>query len=242
MRKAFWLGVFLLVGAIAPSLASADGSYTFFGSASYVSPGYNSNRAVLLSSDEFASPPLSSGIDLTFPSGMLLSSLSTLSTYYDFTASTCGQGSPRFGISLAAYPGATIFVYVVPPSSPNTFTGCTQNAWTNTGNLLDGSTYPTAVEPNSFPDWPGPQYNTWANVVSKYGSQTVTDIFLVSDAGPSGSQSVQIDNTYVNTTLYSYEPTKISDCKSGGWQTFTFAPGPFNNEGACVSYFAKQQR
>ena len=238
MRKALWMGVFLLVVAIAPSLALADGSYTFFGSASYVSPGYNSNRAVLLTSDANANPQLFSGIDFTFPSGMLLSSLSTLSTYYDFTASTCGQGSPRFAISLAAYPNATIFVYIVSPSNQN----CTENAWINTGNLLDGSVYTDNVEPHGFYDWTGPLYNTWADVVKQYGSQTVSDIFLVSDAGPSGSQTVQIDNTYVNTTLYSYEPTKISDCKNGGWQTFTFAPGPFKNEGACVSYFAKQPR
>lgn len=30
------------------------------------------------------------------------------------------------------------------------------------------------------------------------------------------------------------------DCKNGGWQNFPTPPGPFKNQGACVSYFAKQ--
>jgi hypothetical protein len=27
-------------------------------------------------------------------------------------------------------------------------------------------------------------------------------------------------------------------CKDSGWQSFTTAPGPFKNQGQCVSYFA----
>jgi hypothetical protein len=66
----------------------------------------------------------------------------------------------------------------------------------------------------------------------------VTDIFLVSDDGPSGSQTVLIDNTDVNGTTYDYEFASKDDCKDGGWQNFTFAPGPFKNQGQCVSNFA----
>jgi hypothetical protein len=32
-------------------------------------------------------------------------------------------------------------------------------------------------------------------------------------------------------------PTK-NDCKDGGWQKFVLPPGPFKNQGQCVSYFA----
>jgi len=30
-------------------------------------------------------------------------------------------------------------------------------------------------------------------------------------------------------------------CKDGGWRKFVSSPGPFQNQGQCVSYFAKQQ-
>ncbi len=30
------------------------------------------------------------------------------------------------------------------------------------------------------------------------------------------------------------------DCKDGGWKNFPTAPGPFKNQGDCVSYFARQ--
>jgi hypothetical protein len=69
----------------------------------------------------------------------------------------------------------------------------------------------------------------------------VTDIFLVSDNSPTGTQTVLIDNTNVDGTLYTYEPNSPQDCKDGGWQNFTFAPGPFKNQGQCVSYFEHQK-
>jgi probable HAF family extracellular repeat protein len=31
------------------------------------------------------------------------------------------------------------------------------------------------------------------------------------------------------------------DCKDGGWMQFTSSPGPFKNQGQCVSYFAHQK-
>jgi len=30
-------------------------------------------------------------------------------------------------------------------------------------------------------------------------------------------------------------------CKDGGWRKFVSSPGPFQNQGQCVSYFAKRQ-
>jgi hypothetical protein len=78
-----------------------------------------------------------------------------------------------------------------------------------------------------------------------FSGAVVTDIFLVSDNGPGsgglGSQTVLIDNTNVNGTVYDYEFTSKDDCKDGGWKNFTSAPGPFKNQGDCVSYFAHQK-
>ena len=53
---------------------------------------------------------------------------------------------------------------------------------------------------------------------------------------------MDIDNTTINSTLYDYEFTSKDDCKNGGWKTnFIYPPGPFKNQGDCVSYFATRQ-
>lgn len=232
--KRGWLSLFLILGAVLPALAAVGTGYTLFGGATYVSPGENSNRAVQLVSD--ANMGLYSGIDFGVTPNMTINELNELGTDYKFTAASCANGSPRFGIQLAGVSG-TIFVYIGPPPS---YTGCPPNVWTPTGNLL----MPTSlVDTSQLPG--GTFYDTWAAAQMRYSGKIVTDIFLVSDNGPSvtglGSQTVLIDNTDVNGTLYDYEFTNASECKDGGWKNFTFAPGPFKNQGQCVSYFAHQK-
>jgi hypothetical protein len=78
----------------------------------------------------------------------------------------------------------------------------------------------------------------WGAAQARYSGSIVTDIFVVSDYGPTGSQTVLIDNTDVNGMLYDYEFTSKDDCKDGGWKDFIVSPGPFKNQGDCVSYFA----
>jgi hypothetical protein len=230
MRKLLWLGV-LLLGVI-PALAAVGIGYTLFGSASYVSPGDNSNRAVMLVADGNANPAIYSGVDFAVPSGLTINNFNMLSTDYDFTVSSCGVGSPRFGIQLDAYPNGTIFVYIGPPPS---YTGC-PSGWTNTGNLLTSA---SLVDTSQLPG--GNFYDTWIAAQARYGGSSVTDVFVVSDYGPTGSQTVLIDNTNVNGTVYDYEFTGKDDCKDGGWQKFIYPPGPFKNQGQCVSYFARQK-
>ncbi len=217
------------------AIAAVCSGYSFFGGATYVMPGHNSNRAVKLVAGANANPPIFSGVDFAVSPTLTINSLNDLSTDYNFTAGSCGNGSPRFGIQLAGFPG-TIFVYIGPP--PN-YTGCPPNVWINTGNLL---TPASLVDTSQLPG--GTFYDTWAAAQTRYRGQQVTDIFLVSDNGPSptglGSQTVLIDNTDVNGTTYTYEPTSKDDCKDGGWQNFTFAPGPFKNQGDCVSHFASE--
>lgn len=228
MKKISWLGLFLIVG-IFPALAAVGVGYSLFGQASYVSPGNNSNRAVKLVADANANPAVYSGIEYGIPANLTINDLNTLSTDYKFTASTCGVGSPRFGIQLDGYSG-TIFVYIGPPPS---YTGCPLNVWTNTNNLL---TPASLVDTSQLPG--GTFYDTWAAAQARYSGKKVTDIFVVSDYGPTQSQTVLIDNTNVNDTLYTYEFTSKDDCKQDGWRNFTFSPGPFKNQGQCVSYFA----
>jgi hypothetical protein len=230
MRRLAWIGIFLIVGSL-PALAAVGTGYSLFGDATYVSPGNNSNRAVQLVSN--ANTGVYSGIDFAVPANLTINDLKTLSTDYNFTAASCALGSPRFGITLASNPNAAIFVYIGPP--PN-YTGCPPNVWSNTGNLLTPASLVDATQ------YGGTFYEPWAAVQAQFSGQVVTDIFVVSDNGPApgDSQTALIDNTDVNGTLYDYEFTSKNDCKDGGWKNFTFPPGPFKNQGQCVSYFAKQ--
>jgi subtilisin family serine protease len=48
----------------------------------------------------------------------------------------------------------------------------------------------------------------------------------------------------VDLALQSLNCTAVAtkdDCKDGGWRNFISSPGPFENQGQCVSYFARQK-
>lgn len=217
------------------STAVAAGSYNLFGTAIPVHPGNASNTAIQLSSVGLLT---SGGINFdetsVTPPVTTLSTLQVLSTDYMFTAGSCGGGSPRFQINVD---GKNIFVYIGPP--PN-YTGCAANVWLNTGDLLEAALF---VDTSQLPG--GTFYDTWASALIKYGTHTVTGIQLVADGGwavAGGTQTVQVDNVMINTTLFTFEaevvPNDKEKCKKGGWQDFTSSPGPFKNQGDCVSYFA----
>lgn len=232
MKRLVGFSLLFAAAGILSAVAAVGTGYSLFGSATYVSPGHNSNRAVQLISNGNADPAVYSGIDFGVASNLTINNLNVLSTDYDFTASSCGVGSPRFGIQLAGQSG-TIFAYIGPPPS---YTGCPPNVWANTGNLLS----PTSlVDTSQLPG--GNFYDTWSAAQARYSGAQVTDIFVVSDYGPTGSQTVLIDNTNVNGTLYDYEFSSPDDCKNNGYQNFTYPPGPFKNQGQCVSYFEHQK-
>lgn len=229
---ALTLGVATL--AATSAIAATGTGYTLFGRATYVMPGNASNRAVQLISDLSNANPADdfSGIDFAVPAGMTFNSLSDLATDYKFTANSCGGGSPRFQINIG---GVNAFVYIGPP--PN-YTACPQNVWSNTGNLATPAGF---IDTSQLPG--GTMYDTFAAARIKYGTMEITGIQLVADAGwafPSGVQTVLIDNTQINSTLYPYEPKSEEDCMDGGWRNFTSAPGPFKNQGQCVSHFASE--
>lgn len=129
-----------------------------------------------------------------------------------------------------------IFVYIGPP--PN-YSGCPQNVWANTGNLVTPASLVDATQLG------GAFYEPWSAVVASYGTYPVTGIQLVTDAGwafPSTGQTVDIDNTMINSTTYTYEvpvATSSNQCKNGGWQNFNDSNGnAFKNQGDCVSFVA----
>ena len=154
--------------------------------------------------------------------------LNNLSTDYKFLSGSCGAGSPRFGATTST--GGTIYFYI--GAFPN-YTDCPAGVWANTGNLAS----PASVVDSS--QIGGTFYDSYAHVQAVYGSLVITDIFIVADGG-NPTQSVEIDNTMVNNATYTYE-TPDSLCKNGGYQNFTSAPGPFKNQGQCVSYFEHQK-
>ena len=227
-----------LVAFVLASLALVQGTtalaasgYTLFGDAQIVSGG-NPGNAAQIRSDASRSPAYG-GVDFATPAGMTVGDLTNLSTDYKFTAGSCAGGAPRFQINVTIPDGSTqnIFVYIGPP--PN-YTDCPPNVWANTLNLV---TPVSLVDTGQLPG--GTFYDLWARVLLVYGSYPVTGIQLVTDgswAVAGGTQTVLVDNVMINSMKYTFE-TKDS-CKNGGWQDFTSSPGPFKNQGDCVSFFA----
>jgi len=213
----------LLALMLSQSSVALAASYTLFGDASLVHPGNASDTAAQLRSVATTY----GGVDFDVPSGTTVGQLTNLGTDYKFTSGSCGGGAPRFQINTAQ---GNIFVYIGPP--PN-YTLCPMNVWLPTGNLLL-----LPVDSSQLPG--GTFYDTWAHVLAAYGSLAVTGIQVVSDGGWSvgTTQTVLVDNVQINDMLFTFEtpPTKDS-CKDGGWKDFTSAPGPFKNQGDCVSYF-----
>jgi hypothetical protein len=220
-----WLGAIAAAGlglALSTGPALAAGGYTLFGDASLVHPGNNSQTAVQLRSAGTGF----GGIDFGIPAGTTFSQIQILSTDYQFTSGSCGGGAPRFSINVD---GANAFVYIGPP--PN-YTGCPPNFWANTGNLALATSF---VDTSQLPG--GTFYDTFAAADLKYGLDVVTGIQLVTDAGwMFGTQTVLIDNVTINDATFSFESAQ--SCKDGGWRQFTSSPGPFKNQGDCVSSFA----
>jgi hypothetical protein len=230
MKLAFSRSILVLAIALAavPLTASAASSgFTLFGDAQLVSPGHNSPTGVQLRSSTTIAPGYG-GIDFSVASGTTFGSISNLGTDYMFTAAGCGGGAPRFQINVD---GVNAFVYIGPPPS---YTGCPMNVWTSSGNLAAPSGF---VDTSQLPG--GAFYDTFAAADAKYGTHAVTGIQLVIDADwffPSGTQTVVVDNVMINDTTYTFESKE--SCKDGGWENFTSAPGPFKNQGQCVSFFA----
>jgi hypothetical protein len=149
------------------------------------------------------------------------------------TEGTCGGGSPRFQVNVTnpeTGDSGNIFVYVGP--APN-YTNCQQGVWVNSGDLLEsGLTIDTSQLTG------GTFYDQFDNAVTAFGSYEVTGVQLVVDSyWFNGTQTVLVDNVAVNGNVETFE--NANTCKKDGYLLFTAAPGPFKNQGQCVSYFAR---
>jgi hypothetical protein len=141
-----------------------------------------------------------SGATFTGTGVTTFSSIATLSTEFDVTDDDCLAGSPRFQVRVQTPSGEkNVFVYLGPTPS---FTGCSQNVWIASGNLI-GSTEPrfeTAQVQSG-----GPLYKTYAEALAVVGSLQVTGISLVIDSGyafADKEQTVRIRNVKVNGSTF----------------------------------------
>jgi len=157
-----------------------------------------------------------SGVELQIPASLKLSDITQLATEFNVTDDDCGAGSPRFQVQIG---GKNMFVYLGPAG---TLTGCTQNTWLSSGNLV-GTADACRVDTSKFTG--GTQCSTWAAALTLLGSQAVEKISIVVDASwnsPSQAnpaftdkeQTVLLRNAKVNDKTY-LEP-KV---EGGGGQT-----------------------
>jgi hypothetical protein len=126
-------------------------------------------------------------------------SLTTLSTEFDVTDDDCIAGSPRFQVRVQTPSGEkNVFVYLGPTPS---FTGCSQNVWVASGNLI-GS---TEGRFDTSQVQAGTQVSTYAQALALVGTYQVTGISLVVDSGwalADKEQTVRIRNVKVNTSTF----------------------------------------
>ena len=100
-----------------------------------------------------------------------------------------------------------------------------------------------------------------------FSAVLISAIAIVLGSGPSSAQNAYITNSGSNTVsvidtatntvvstipvgsgpdafgIFIQPPSANSGkdaCKDGGWRKFVSSPGPFQNQGQCVSFFAKQ--
>lgn len=224
-----------LVLSATTALAMTPQDYSLFGDASYTT-GNASSRAVHLVSD---SDPGYGGIDYAIDAGTTFADLTTLSTDYKLESDdACVGGSPRYQINLIdpnTNEEKNIFAYFGTDSGG---APCIPGTWQNTGDMLEAGRLLDTSQLTG-----GAFYDPYAAALAKYGSWTVTGIQIVTDSGwasQDGEHAVDIDNTLINATLFTYEipqPTNAAQCKNGGYQNLADEYGnTFKNQGQCVSF------
>ena len=241
------------VAAVAALLATAAlaANGTPFGGAT------TSNGVLTLVSDtgDAASANDASGATLTGTGVTTFASIATLSAEFNVTDDDCSGGSPRFQIQVQTASGAkNVFVYLGPAPS---FTGCSQNVWIASGNLIGSAD----ARFDTSQVQAGTQVSTYAGALALVGSYQVTGISLVVDSGwafADKEQTVQARNVKVNASTF-FEPSGPKPPTSGlnpaqackklrsdlGVEAFRMAYGTNGNKknafGKCVSKMARMK-
>lgn len=239
MRRTITLALiaFAALALSAPALAAAP---TLFGGAT------PEGNAIKLVSDLSNTSTADDFSGINFSDDMKFEDLKVLSTEYNVTDDDCGGGSPRFQLNVD---GKNVFVYVGP--TPN-FTGCVQNTWQSTGNLI-GSTDARW----DLSQLGGPMNATYQQALDFLRGKTVTGIQLVVDSGwffADKEQTVLVRNVLVNatiggSTLNGLNPAQACRAQRTMMGAAAFAAlygTPTSNQrnafGKCVSMMAKAKR
>jgi hypothetical protein len=179
------------------SVAKQTGAgFTLVQSATLVHPGNGSPTAAEVAS---TGPSFTWGaVDLAIAPQLKLRQLNDLATDYKFVLGSCWGGSPRFEAWVTTATGThKIFFYIGPPPS---WTGCPPGVYANTGNLASPS---SIVDDSQLPG--GSYADPYANAQARYGSYPVTAVYLDADGGWYSNQTVDFDNTQVNSVLFTYD-------------------------------------
>lgn len=141
----------------------------------------------------------SSGASFAETGVTTFASIATLSAEFNVTDDDCSGGSPRFQVQVQTASGPkNVFVYL---GSPPSFTGCSQNVWIASGNLVgstDGRFDTSQVQS-------GTQVSTYAQALALVGSLPVTGISIVVDSGwafADKEQTVMVRNVRVNDSTF----------------------------------------
>jgi hypothetical protein len=194
LRPLIAIAVALVLGGLLAATALA-GTATPFG-------GATTDRGTLtLVSDtgDASTANDASGASFSGTGVTTFASIATLSAEFDVTDDDCAGGSPRFQIQVQTSSGPkNVFVYLGPSPS---FTGCSQNAWILSGNLVgssDGRFDTSQVQS-------GTQVSTYAQALALVGSMQVTGISIVVDSGwafADKEQTVEVRNIRINDSTF----------------------------------------
>jgi hypothetical protein len=227
----------------APALA-ADGTTTAGGTT--IVDGVAtlvSNTGTASTADDFST------VSVPLPAGLTLAQITQLSAEFNVTDDDCAAGSPRFAINYGT--NMNVFVYLGPAP---TFTGCAQNTWISSGNLVNTT---DACRVDTAQIAPGTQCSTWAAAVALIGNQAINSISLVVDSGftqADKEQTIQIRNVVLNDKTFlaptTPKPAKVNPaklCKAqiasmGSRSAFNelwSTNGTSNGYGKCVAAVAK---
>jgi hypothetical protein len=237
--------IFALVAVVSLALAgpAAAQSFTLSGTATVEGDNVKlvSDFRDTVATNDFGA------VSFTVPAGTTFGSLTTLSAVYSVTDDDCGGGSPRFQVNVG---GKNVFVYLGP--SPN-FTGCAQNTFLNSGNLV-GTSDACRVDTSQFTG--GKQCSTWAEAVALLGSQLVTGIQFAVDGGwkmADMEQTVLLRTVTINGTTYTFgtaggggstAPGQLCNAMRASMGRAAFnelwsTSGTQNGMGKCVSTMAR---
>jgi hypothetical protein len=242
----------LLAAVAAVSLAVSAPAFAADGTTTFGAATVTGGVATLVSNTSNTDTAYDfSGVTLPLPAGLTLAQITQLSAEFNVTNDDCAGASPRFQINYGT--NKNMFVYLGPSPA---FTGCAQDTWLSTGNLV-GTSDQCRVDTSQLS--PGTQCSTWAAAVALVGNQAITSISIVVDGSwalADKEQTILVRNVHLNdkTFLAPEAPTppktKVNPaklCKAqitamgsrAAFNELWSVSGTSNGFGKCVSSVAK---